>query len=310
MSTTIRTKRRAGPADVAAEPPPPQAAAPSNVLPPEAPTREVTIAVGEGRLTFRVAAVAEDQAPPTFSLGVRKSGSTMLHKIVGYLARRSAINVVDVPGTFFRNGFTVADWNKSDLTTVLAPGNVYLGFRSFPTNLTADPTFRDAKKIFMFRDPRDALVSQYFSDAYSHSLPSRETSTGAKAAEAFEKKRAEALATDVETYVVKHARGLDNTLLAFAPMLNDPNCLMLRYEEYVFQKKRLIHKILAHFDWSCPPPQVEALLRQIDEVPESEDKQRFVRRVIPGDHRNKLGPPAIRRLNNILRESMRMYDYY
>lgn len=277
----------------------------------EVPTREVVIPAGEGgRLTFKVAQISAGQAEPVFSLGVRKSGSTMLHKIVNFLARRNGVNVVDVPGTFFRQGFTVADWMKADLSEVIVPGNCYLGFRSFPTNLVGVPAFDRAKKIFMFRDPRDALVSQYFSDAYSHSLPSRATEQGQKAAEGFEKKRAEALATDIETYALKHARGFDNTLMACAPMLNDPTCLMLRYEEYIFQKKRLIHRILLHFDWSCAPGQVEALMKTIDEVPDSEDKQRFVRRVIPGDHRNKLSPESIRRLNNVLKESMRAYDYY
>ncbi len=275
------------------------------------PTRDVAVPVGEdGRLTFRVAAEGDEHGPPTFSLGVRKSGSTMLHKIVSFLARRNGVNTVDVPGTFFRNGFTVTDWVRADMSGVIAPGNVYIGFRSFPTSFVGLPGFAEAKKIYMFRDPRDALVSQYFSDAYSHSLPSRATEKGAQAAEAFEKKRAEALGTDIEAYVLKHARGFDNTLLAFAPMMDDPTCLQLRYEEYIFQKKRLVHKILSHFGWTCLPGQVDTLLKQVDDVPASEDKQRFVRRVIPGDHRNKLSPEAIRRLSNVLRESMRLHDYY
>lgn len=234
----------------------------------------------------------------------------MLHRIVQFLARRNSVNAVDVPGTFFKAGMSVTDWLRTDVSTIIAPGNIYVGFRSFPTSFVDYPHFQSAKKIFMFRDPRDALVSQYFSDAYSHSLPSRETETGAKAAEAFEKKRQEALSSDIESYVLKHARGFDNTLLAFAGMVDDPTCLMLRYEEYIFQKKRLINKIVNHFEWTCPPGQVEALLKIVDMVPESEDKQRFVRRVIPGDHRNKLSPESIRRLNNILRESLRLYDYY
>lgn len=289
----------------------PSKAKPAGGPPDLPPTRDVVVPVGDaGRLTFKVAVEGVEHGPPAFSLGVRKSGSTLLHKIVSFLARRNGVHTVDVPGMFFRNGFTVTDWVRADLAPVIAPGNVYIGYRSFPTNLVGTAGFAEAKKIYMFRDPRDALVSQYFSDAYSHSLPSRATEKGAQAAQAFEKKRAEALASDIEGYVVKHARGFDNTLLAFAPMLDDPTCLQLRYEEYIFQKKRLVHKILSHFGWTCLPGQVEALLKQVDEVPESEDKQRFVRRVVPGDHRNKLTPETIRKLNNVLRESMRLHDYY
>jgi hypothetical protein len=55
---------------------------------------------------------------------------------------------------------------------------------------------------------------------------------------------------------------------------------------------------------------MDAILAQVDEVPDSEDQKRFVRRVIPGDHRNKLQPETIKRLNNQLRESMFHFDYY
>lgn len=263
---------------------------------------------GKAELKFEVANNADGEV--LFSLGVRKSGSTMLHKIVTVLARRSGVNAVDIPGNFFRNGMTVTDWMATDLQEVIKPGNVYIGYRSFPSNFAHYPLFQNAKKIFMFRDPRDALVSQYFSDAYSHSLPSRDTEIGRKAADAFEKKREQVRNTGIDEYVFNNARAINKTLLGFAAMLQDPYCICLRYEDYVFQKKRLIYKIMQHFEWSCPPGAVEGLLKQIDEVPEAEDKARFVRRVIPGDHRNKLKPDTIQRLNNQLKESMRIFDYY
>ena len=270
---------------------------------------KVPVAIGQGRsLAFEVDAAGK--GPACFSLGVRKSGSTMLHNIVTFLARRQGITIVDIPGTAFRAGFTVGDWEQADLAGVVRPGNAYTGFRSYPSNLAQAPAWREARKIFMFRDPRDALISQYFSDAYSHSLPSAETEEGAKAAEAFLKKREEALQTDIETYVFKNQRGMQNTLMAYAPLLEDPTCLVLRYEDYVFQKKRLIHRILAQFGWTVAPGPVEALLSRIDKVPEAEEKTSFVRRVIPGDHRLKLSPTAIRRLDNQMREVLRLYDYY
>jgi hypothetical protein len=271
-------------------------------------THKVTVKGRNSELSFDV---ANDPAGKVyFALGVRKSGSTMLNRIVNVLARRNHVNIVNIPAAFFNHGMDVEDWGSADLREVVKPGNIYLGFRSFPLNISDYPEFNSSQKIFMFRDPRDALVSQYFSDAYSHPLPSRETETGKAGAEAFEKKRAEARSTDIDAYVLKHARSMDKTLLAFAKLLADPTCLLLRYEEYVFQKRRMIHKILQHFEWSCPPGQIDALLQRVDEVPEHESKERFVRRVIPGDHRAKLAPETIRKLNGLLRESMQFFDYY
>jgi hypothetical protein len=243
-------------------------------------------------------------------LGVRKSGSTMLNRVVGFLARRNGINPVNIPGGFFSKGFDVQDWGTADLRDVVLPGNLYFGFRTFPFNIAGYPRFEMARKIFMFRDPRDALVSEYFSDAFSHLIPTSPGGEPAPGTQSFERKRAEAQATDVETYVLKRAAAMRQSLLLFAPMLQDPRCLVLRYEDYVFQKRRMVHKILRHFEWTCPPGQIDGLLRQVDEVPATEDPKRFVRRVIPGDHRNKLSPAAINRLNRILEEPLTLLDYY
>lgn len=272
-------------------------------------TRSIALVLADGAtLPFEVADGLTD--PPRFCLGVRKSGSTMLNRIIQQLARRNRYHTVDIPGTFFRNGYRVQHWEQADLSPLIGPGNVYVGFRNFPKNLQDAPVFREAKKVFMFRDPRDALVSQYFSDAYSHTLPTKNTEQGKKGAAEFENKRKEALETEIDDYVLKHARGMGSTMLAYAPMLDDPTCLQLRYEEYIFQKRRLIYKTLQHFDWTAMPGQVDAVLKLVDEVPATEDKTRFVRRVIPGDHRNKLKPETIARVNNILRECMHVFDYY
>lgn len=243
-----------------------------------------------------------------FCLGVRKSGSTMLHRIMNFLANRNRVNVVDVPSTFFRNGFTVADWQGLNLDPLLAPGNCYLGFRTFPDNIAASPIYRDGLKVFMFRDPRDALVSQYFSDAFSHDIPKGDTAGEGR--ELFLKKREEAQQADIDAWVLDKVGGIRKTLLSYKDALNDPKCLVLRYEDYVFQKRRMIMKIMSHFGWTTEVGRINKLLDEIDVVPDSEDKSRFVRKVIPGDHNAKLKNETVRRLNKRLEEVMTLYDYY
>ncbi len=290
------------PAAVAETPKPPPAI-------PAPQTRTILFPMDDkGDVSFEVSAEGGD--PPCFSLGIRRSGSTLLHKMVNFLARRNGVQPVDLPGAFFHGGFKMNDWASRDLTEVILPGNVYIGFRSFPASFSNYPDFVNGRKAFMFRDPRDALVSQYFTDALARPPSPRDAAPGSKAADAAEKMRAEVRSMPIEDYVFKHARAIDSTMMAYAPMLKDPNCLCLRYEEFIFQKKRLIHKIMRHFDWTCPPGQVETLLKQVDEMPATEDQERFVRRVIPGDHRTKLSPEAIRKLNNLLREALHHFDYY
>ena len=266
---------------------------------------QVTLDVGGTALSFKLNTART--GGPYFALGVRKSGSTMLHRIINFLAARNDVNVVDVPGTFFKNGFTTAHWGAIDLGPLLRPGNLFSGFRTFPQAIADADAYRAAPKVFMFRDPRDALVSQYFSDAYSHSLPQTAAGGGL---ELFEKKRSEALQADIDEWVLAKCNSLKKTLLEYRTALDDERCLVLRYEDYVFQKRRMAHKIVKHFGWSIMPNALEKFMGEIDVVPESEDKQRFVRKAVPGDHIAKLQAETIRRLNNKLSEVLELYDYY
>lgn len=266
----------------------------------------VRLPIKGGKLKFRI-----DTAPQVdiayFCMGVRKSGSTMLGNIFKFLARRNKVNLVDIAGTAFKNGFVFGHWEDADLSTVVRPGNAYFGFRNFAPGLNDVEVFRRSPKILMFRDPRDALVSQYYSDAFSHSLPPEGSGEGR---EIFLEKRKAAQEAEIDDYVLDKAGSMRATMMGYEPMLDDETCLTFRYEDYVFQKRRLIHKMLQHFGWECHPRQIDNLLESVDVVPEEEDGKRFVRKAIPGDHRNKLKPDTIRQLNGRLREVMERFDYY
>lgn len=278
---------------------------PSDLDAPRTETR--TIDIDGQRVAFEVDPGRPDE-PAYFVLGVRKSGSTLLGRTMNFLTRRTGRTMIDWPGFFFRNGYTTKDWIDRDLGGLLAPGNVYGGFRSAPTNVFDAPLFRSGRKVLLVRDPRDALVSQYFSDAYSHGLPKAD-GLNAAGRDAFLAKREAVRATDIDTYVIERSKGIDRTMMGYAPLLDDPNLLLLKYEHVVFQKKWMIAKIQRHFGWDVHAGQVENLLGQIDRVPEREDKTQFVRKAIPGDHRAKLDPGTIRRLDNRLADCLRTFDY-
>lgn len=262
-----------------------------------------TIRIEDKDVSFNV---ANGEGGPFYCFGIRKSGSTLLHKILSSMAVANGINVVDLPGKMFQMGFTFKDWAHLDISPLLRPGNLYSGFRAYPAAINQISDLAKAPKVFMFRDPRDALVSQYFSDAYSHSLPAREGSGH----ELFLKKRAAALETPIDEWVLEKCGPLRQTMMAYAPLLDDPNCLSLRYEDYVFQKRRLIMKVANHFEWTMTEDKILRVLAAVDIVPTAENEKKFVRKAIPGDHLDKLRPDTIKKLNHRLSAAMTTYDYY
>lgn len=264
------------------------------------------ISINDVQVSFNVNTEACDSSA-MICFGIRKSGSTMIHKIVNQMSELRGYSPIDIPGVMFSNGLTVNDWKKDKrIGEVFVGGNVYTGFRAFPQIFASMPAYKSARKVFMFRDPRDALVSQYFSDAYSHKIPERE----GKGRDLFLAKREEALNTDINEYVLQKSAALRQTCMEYIPLLHDESCLKLRYEEYVFQKKRLIFHIARQFGWQFSDDEVEGILSEIDYVPEDENEKRFVRKAIPGDHRDKLDKTTIRKLNHRLGNVLKEFDYY
>ena len=243
-----------------------------------------------------------------FVLGIRKSGSSIFNSIVHALANHNGVPFLDVGGAFFDANVRVPDWIADPaLAKVLRPGVAYGGFRDFPTGLAAAPLFRDGLKVLMVRDPRDALVSEYFSNAYSHALPSGDATTG-EAAHMLEQRNA-ALHSDVEAYVGRQSAALLGTLAPFTALPEDPRLLVLRYEDVILDKPTLIRRVAAHFGWTLNEQLITNILSWADVRPDVENPQAFIRKVTPGDHREKLSPAMIARLDAQFAPFMARYGY-
>jgi hypothetical protein len=247
--------------------------------------------------------------PAFFVLSVRKSGSTMLNSAMRRLARINQLNFVDVGGTMFRNDIPAALWSKDeDLSAIIYPGNVYGGFRNFPTGMARHPLFIAGKKILLVRDPRDALVSEYFSTAYSHKVPDAES--GAQGVrQRLLKQREVARETDVEEFVKERAPAMRRTIAEYKNLLSDQNTLLLKYETIIFNKDEMLTKIIRHFGWNCRPGQLKAILETIDVRPSEERPREFVRKVTPGDHLEKLSPNTITMINEQMKDVLGQFGY-
>lgn len=242
---------------------------------------------------------------PYFVLGVRKSGSSILNSMVQALAEMNGLTYIDVAGKLFESGVPATDWqNDKALAAILAPGNVYGGFRNAPKAFYGAPLFEGGPKVLLVRDPRDALVSEYFSNAYSHSLPK-----GGEGREGMLALRETALQSSIDAYVTDMAKALKRALREYMRAAADPRCRLFRYEDVIFEKGRLLDDICAHFGWTLKNEQRAAILGWADVRPDAERPTEFIRRVTPGDHREKLSPAVVDHLNDLFAAEMKHFGY-
>jgi hypothetical protein len=211
------------------------------------------------------------------------------------------------------------DWlNDPALRALVHPGNIYGGFRNMPLALQGLPLFDTAPKLLMVRDPRDALVSEYFSNAYSHSVPDPQDGADAVAVQMLAK-RQQALSQHISEWVLRAARGMNNTMMQYASLLHrgqgpkreqaPGSTLVLKYEDMIFEKPTLIRHLAAQFDLEPAPEHVADVMGWADQRPAVEDPRAFIRKVVPGDHLEKLDRPTIEALNTILAPAMSLFGY-
>ena len=104
--------------------------------------------------------------------------------------------------------------------------------------------------------------------------------------------------------------GLGVAMLAYAPLLDSPTLTLLKYEHYIFRKSALIALVAERFG-SAGEPRARGADPRLGRLAAwtSMNPKAFVRRVTPGDHKEKLKPETIARLNEILAPTLELFDY-
>ena len=246
---------------------------------------------------------------PRFVLGIRKCGSSLLNSMLNDLGRLNGMPFVDVGGRFFSANIAEQEWRHDPaVLQMLAPGMVYGGFRTMPLVFAQSPLYRKSRKVLLVRDPRDALVSEYFSIAYSHSLPEADGAGGVR--DEFLAMRRATLAASIETVVLERAASMNQAFVEYAEAAADPLTKVYRYEDVILNKRPWVQSMAEHFGWRADMPgMLDGMMGWADKVPTQERSQEFVRRVIPGDHREKLSASVIAALGVALRPAMGLFGY-
>jgi len=242
-----------------------------------------------------------------FLFGIHKCGSSLLNSIFVDICRVNDIPDFPLPEMAFEQGIPTEAWdNCTAFNSIIEDGYCYRGYRHFPLFLAKNNLIHQRKKILLVRDPRDAIVSSYFSFAKSHLLP--------KSGDLLQRM----LATretmkdiELENYAVARATSVKAAFnLYYENLRNDDFLRVYRYEDIIFEKENWIADMLDFVGLTLRPVQLQRIANSHNVIPTIEDSSKHIRKVKPGDHQEKLSSGCITKLNEILAEVLDRYNYH
>jgi hypothetical protein len=238
-----------------------------------------------------------------FAVGVVKGGSTLLQQILLDLQSYSSRSVLPIHSRFFASGIPLNDVVEDMDSLFQQPGYIFGTFRWLPQRLYI-PALENHKTILLVRDPRDMLVSAYYSFKESHGIPK----TGSVRIRAL---RHRELLQDVtlDDYVRRTADRLKPRYFKLMTLLTAEKTLLRRYEDIIFDKENFVGDIAEYFEMDVAPAKIAAIARKHDIMPETETPSQHIRQVKPRNFESKLSPGTVEEINHKLRAILCEFDY-
>ena len=237
-----------------------------------------------------------------FVFCLHKSGSTLLNKMLLEICALTGVPVFQPEDLEFRNGFTIGSWDPGIQSLFVKDGFCYTSFRSYPPYLD-DFDMSVFKKILLVRDPRDMVVSHYFSHKTSHKIPK------GNLGEKMQAWREKVATMTIDDYAIWASKNAQRQFQRYISHIFDENLKVFRYEDVIFEKRQWLEDLLDFVQIDIGKQEIYRIADKHDIRPDEEDASRHIRRVTPGDHKEKLKQETIVELNDIFSEELDRFGY-
>lgn len=227
---------------------------------------------------------------------VHKSASTFVKNIIFNL-EANRLKPVRLGGLVPASQQTELFNNREKMKKVLCPeGYVYGAFRAFYDF----PQLEQFKIVLLLRDPRDVLTSQYFSTLYNHPL----------ATKAFFEKRKKFQDYTIDEFVLESAPSFKEKYADYiSHLLKKPNVLFLKYEDMVTDFEPWLKRLSDFLGLINNEKKLKEICDKTSFKVKKEDKNNFIRNITPGDHKRKLQPETITKLNTLFENELKELNY-
>jgi hypothetical protein len=278
----------------------------SRVAPDPRGPASVSFSVGAETVTIALPEPGDPGMPSAFVIGLPKAGSTLLHSMMQSIGECSGLSYFSLATEARRRGVHPQQIPPATDTLYVPYGYLYGGFRGLPPKTTI-PQWASGRTILLVRDPRDMVVSLYFSQAYSHTPPGS-AGQGKLRAE-FYKKRERAISSSIDEFALENAKLISHIFDLVRTKLHELDHKLYRYEDVIFDKLNWLSDMVDYLKIPAKQMHVQSIARRFDKLPETENPGEHIRNVKPGDHRNKLQYKTIMQLNDVWSGILSEFQY-
>jgi hypothetical protein len=259
--------------------------------------------IGSG--DFEVPESSRPEFHSCFVFAFAKSGSVLVNAIVQSVMSEYGVPIIDIPTQLYQQGIDITAM-QCDLSRLFAlQGYCYSGFRELPRSMLGAASIGSARKILVVRDPRDMLVSGYYSAKFSHGFAEK----GSPQFRRLMREIIKDTQMSIDEYCLYYSWIINSQLLSHADVISDPKTLIFKYEEFLYDKRRFARQLCDWFSVGLSPDRIDAIAAAHDFIPESERPDQHIRQAHPGDYQRKLKPETIAALNAVLGRFFTTFGY-
>ena len=235
-----------------------------------------------------------DVSYSVFIMTIHKAASSFVGaEIIPALAKAQGFDFFDISAKAFKAGANYRDTVLDHMSTLESPGYCFGPFRG-PMILNMLDISANRLLVHV-RDPRDCVVSAYYSFGYSHTIP-----PGKEEQKRFMERRERILSQSIDDYAMEEIGTVIKRLRAYLKHAGRAEQHMIsRYEDMVLDFPGWVRQVSEFIGGADGSAAVEKLVEKVSFDTKEEDIYKHKRQVQPGDHRRKLAPETITRLNEL-----------
>jgi len=243
--------------------------------------------------------VTENTHPSVIHFSLNKAATQFTKKLLVQAAAEHGMTPVHINEYAFFTEFPyltgLSEEGMVSYRHIFQPrGYLYSAFGGFVPGI---PNLEEYKVVLMIRDPRDILVSWYYSIAYSHSIPP-ETSNRHNE---YVEHRASARDMTVDEHVLSQSDRVFDILQRYQKLLVEeyPHVFVTSYEEMTTDFEAWLHRLFYACDLQVSDSMFDRFIAYNRKIqPSDENKYQHIRKGKPGDYLDKLKPDTITALND------------